>query len=203
MRSRSCHCRYESIFEYVLAGILYTDVRGKIIEANPALCAMLGYTVSELLALTTDLLVHPEDKARHCELNLELANGVRTSLIEYERYLQKNGTLLECRRSVSLIKEASGDTRFIHLIENISERKQNDERFRETFDYASVGIMHSSLDRRVLIVNRKFCEMVGYRAEELQDGSVARIHHPADSDADQALERRLLAGDIESFSFDK
>ena len=102
---------------------------------------MLGYTVSELLALTTDFLVHAEDKARHCELNLELANGVRTSLIEYERYLHKNGTLLECRRSVSLINEASRDTRFIHVIENISERVQKASTLVQRRDRFSLGQM--------------------------------------------------------------
>ena len=80
---------------------------------------------------------------------------------------------------------------------------RSEAQFRATFDQAAVGIMHSSLDRRILRVNRKFCEMVGYSADELQQGSVQRIHHPEDTNADQDFEKRLVAGEIETFSFDK
>ena len=63
--------------------------------------------------------------------------------------------------------------------------------------------MHSSLDRRILAVTRKFCEMIGYTAEELQQGSVKRLHHPDDSDADQNFEKQLVAGEIDHFAFEK
>jgi len=53
------------------------------------------------------------------------------------------------------------------------------------------------------MINRKFCDMVGYSADELHQGSVRRIHHPEDTDADQHLEKRLVAGKIDSFSFEK
>ena len=91
----------------------------------------------------------------------------------------------------------------VQVFEYVAERRELEERFRATFDHASVGIMHSSLDRQILAVNRKFCDMVGYTAEELQLGSVRRVHHPDDSDADQSFEKQLVAGKIDSFAFEK
>src|SRR5690242_3947832 len=203
MHSASNNTPFESIFAHLPGAVLYTDSQGRILDANHALCELPGYTRGELMALTTDSLIHPDDKVRHANFNLELSKNVRHMAISHERYLHRLGMVRECRRSVNVIRESAGELRFIQLLEDFGEHLRADERFRETFDYASVGIMHSSLDRRVLMVNRKFCEMVGYTAEELQEGSVRRIHHPEDTDADQPLERRLVASEIDSFSFEK
>ena len=196
--------RLRSIFDRAMVGMAYTSATGEILEANPKLCTLLGYTVEELRSLTTLMLTHPEDREQHERLGRELLAGARASISHQQRYLSKSGAPVWIRRHVTLADEVvAGAPCLIEVVEDVSERIELEERFRETFDHASVGIMHSSLDRRVLMVNRKFCEMVGYTAEELQEGSVRRVHHPEDSDADQHLEKRLVAGEIDSFSFEK
>jgi PAS domain S-box-containing protein len=44
---------------------------------------------------------------------------------------------------------------------------RSEARFRAIFEQAAVGIAHTSLDRRYLQVNRKFCDMLGYSQDEL------------------------------------
>ena len=194
--------RYRSIFDLALVGIAYTRADGMIVEANARLCEMLGYAVEELRNRTLPELMHLDDRARHVQLGRELAAGNRTSLTEELRLLRKSGEAIWVKRMARRAEEGDGDG-VIEVLEDIAERRELAERFRETFDHASVGIMHSSLDRRVLMVNRKFCQMVGYSAQELQEGSVRKIHHPEDTDADQHLEKRLVKGEIDSFSFEK
>ena len=193
--------RLRSIFDRALVGIAYTSASGAILEANQKLCAMLGYTSEELHEATMFELTHPDDRERHGRLTQELIAGKHAFVSDQQRYLRRSGEPLWIKRKVTLAEEAAADGPC--LIEVMEEVSELEERFRETFDHASVGIMHSSLDRRVLMVNRKFCDMVGYSAQELQEGSVRRIHHPEDSDADQHLEKRLVAGEIDSFSFEK
>ena len=196
--------RLRSIFDRALVGIAYTSATGAILEANQKLCAMLGYTSEELREATMFELTHPDDRERHRQLTQDLIAGKHAFVSDEQRYLRKSGEPLWIKRKVTLAEEADADGPcLIEVMEDVSERREVEERFRETFDHASVGIMHSSLDRRVLMVNRKFCDMVGYSAQELQQGSVRRIHHPEDSDADQHLEKRLVAGEIDSFSFEK
>jgi len=196
--------RLRSIFDRALVGIAYTSATGAILEANQKLCAMLGYTSAELREATMFELTHPDDRERHRRLTQDLIAGKHAFVSDEQRYLRKSGEPLWIKRKVTLAEEADADGPcLIEVMEDVSERREVEERFRETFDHASVGIMHSSLDRRVLMVNRKFCDMVGYSAQELQQGSVRRIHHPEDSDADQHLEKRLVAGEIDSFSFEK
>ena len=45
--------------------------------------------------------------------------------------------------------------------------KESEERFRATFEQAAVGVAHIRPDGRFLLVNRKFCDIVGYTREEL------------------------------------
>jgi diguanylate cyclase (GGDEF)-like protein/PAS domain S-box-containing protein len=195
---------FRSIFDKALVGIAYTSADGIILEANAKLCEILGYTAAELRGLATRQLTHPEHRDQQDRQRQDLISGKYPSFIGEKRYVRKNGETLWIRRSVTLSRESpKAEPRLVQVIEDVSERRELEERFRVTFDHASVGILHSSLDRRILTANRKFCEMIGYTEEELMQESVARIHHPDDSDADLHQEKRLVAGEIESFSFEK
>jgi diguanylate cyclase (GGDEF)-like protein/PAS domain S-box-containing protein len=197
--------RFFSIFDRAMVGIAYTSAHGSILEANRKFCEMLGYTGAELHRLTTRELTHPDDRDRHEQLTLELVSNQRSTINDEQRFVRKSGEVFWSKRMASRVEEPSSSPQphLIEVVEDITARMEFEQRFRETFDHASVGIMHSSLDRRVLMINRKFCDMVGYSADELQHGSVRRIHHPEDTDADQHLEKRLVAGEIDSFSFEK
>jgi PAS domain S-box-containing protein len=66
-----------------------------------------------------------------------------------------------------------------------------------------VGIAHVGLDGGWLRLNAKLCEILGYSAEELRPHTFQEITHPDDLEADLAYTRRLLDGDIASFSMEK
>jgi diguanylate cyclase (GGDEF)-like protein/PAS domain S-box-containing protein len=196
--------RFRAIFDQATVGLAYTDLCGRFLEANRKLCELLGYTADELRTLTTSQLAHPDERDQQERLNSELLSGKHDSYTTEDRYFRKDGELLWIRRTVTLLdRSADNEPGLVQVFEYAAERRELEERFRATFDHASVGIMHSSLDRTILAVNRKFCDMVGYTSEELQLGSVRRVHHPDDSDADQSLEKQLVAGKIDSFAFEK
>ncbi len=196
--------RFEAMFAQAMVALAYTDLEGRFIEANRKLCELLGYTAEELRGLTTSELTHPDERAEQERLTRNLLESNHTSISSETRYCRRDGEFLWIRRTATLLVGLQhSEPRLVQVFEQTAERRELEERFRATFDHASVGIMHSSLDRRILAVNRKFCEMVGYSAEELQLGSVKRLHHPEDSDADQAFEKQLVAGEIDSFSFEK
>ena len=80
--------------------------------------------------------------------------------------------------------------------------RASEQRFQVTFDQAAVGFAHAGLDDRWLLVNQKFCEIVGHRREDLLDRSVRHLMYP--EDLERALEntRRLLSGELHTCSMD-
>ena len=75
-------------------------------------------------------------------------------------------------------------------------------RFQVTFEQAAVGMARVGLDRKWLQVNQKLCDIVGYTRAELLGRSCQEIAHPDDVDADLNDFYRLLAGEIETYTFD-
>ncbi|MDQ3966256.1 MAG: SpoIIE family protein phosphatase, partial [Actinomycetota bacterium] len=80
---------------------------------------------------------------------------------------------------------------------------ESEERFRETFEQATVGIAHVATDGHWLRVNRRLCDIVGYQKEELLGLRFQDITHPDDLEADLEGARQLLAGEIETYSREK
>ncbi len=106
------------------------------------------------------------------------------------------------------------DVNFLQAVANVLaaaiERKraeealqESEERFRATFEQAAVGVAHNAPDGRWLKVNDKLCQIVGYSQEEMLEGSFQDITHPEDLDTDLEYSRRLLAGEIETYSVEK
>jgi PAS domain S-box-containing protein len=64
-------------------------------------------------------------------------------------------------------------------------------------------VAHVGTDGRWLRVNDKLCEITGYSREELSGMTFQDITHPDDLGADLDQLRRLLAGEIETYSMEK
>jgi PAS domain S-box-containing protein len=84
-----------------------------------------------------------------------------------------------------------------------SQPEATETRYRAIFEQAAVGMAQMSLEGRWLSVNRRLCAIVGYSADELRSMTWRDITHPDDLDADLALVRSLLAGEIETYSMEK
>ena len=64
---------------------------------------------------------------------------------------------------------------------SIEERRRADERYRDTFDRAPVGIAHQSMDGRYIKVNPALCAMLGYTEGELLKRTFLEVLHPDDA----------------------
>src|SRR4026207_1957641 len=81
--------------------------------------------------------------------------------------------------------------------------RESEKRFRATFEQAAVGVAHSSLDGRLLLMNQKLCDILGYTPEEIVTKTYQEVTHPDDLEAELEYARRLLTGEIESCSYEK
>jgi diguanylate cyclase (GGDEF)-like protein/PAS domain S-box-containing protein len=85
----------------------------------------------------------------------------------------------------------------------VAERAIADRRFTATFEQAAVGIAHVAHTGHFLLVNRRFCEILGYPPEVLTGLSFQQITHPDDLETDLGYLRTLVAGKIPNYSIEK
>lgn len=94
--------------------------------------------------------------------------------------------------------------RFTRLQQAAEDGRRNSESlYRNTFDYAAVGIAHASFDGRLLRGNPHLCDMLGYSAQELEGMTIGQITHEADAAEDLVQRQRLLDGEIPTYRLEK
>jgi PAS domain S-box-containing protein len=80
---------------------------------------------------------------------------------------------------------------------------ESENRFRQLFEQASVGVALETLEGKLVIVNPAFCGMFGYSEAELHEMSCEKLSHPEDLAAEAPLLRELCAGARGSYQIDK
>jgi PAS domain S-box-containing protein len=74
--------------------------------------------------------------------------------------------------------------------------RASEERFAGIFEQTGVGVIQCELDGRFLLVNKRYCEIVGRSVDELLTLRVPDITHPDDRESDVALRQRLVADGV-------
>jgi diguanylate cyclase (GGDEF)-like protein/PAS domain S-box-containing protein len=82
---------------------------------------------------------------------------------------------------------------------------ESEDRYRAAFDHAPVGIMHTSIDDdRILRVNAKLTEMLGYTERELLGMTTIDLRHPDSHSRTRRRNRsRALSGEIYTYSSER
>jgi diguanylate cyclase (GGDEF)-like protein/PAS domain S-box-containing protein len=115
---------YAAAFDQVDVGMCVVDPEGRVLRANPALCAFLGRDEAELLALTVADVSHPEDAVANAELRrAALADGRSTYAME-KRYVHADGGELVALLSVTVVRDGSGEPAWlVGLVQDIAPRR--------------------------------------------------------------------------------
>jgi PAS domain S-box-containing protein len=118
------------LIEQAPVGICLVDGRGRILEANRRLQAMLGYSRDELLSRAYMSLMHPADRDGHVEAGRALvARGGVDSLAAECRLTRGDGTTLWCSQVASVVRgEAGRPESFITILEDVTDRRRQAQR---------------------------------------------------------------------------
>ena len=124
--------RWRAVFENSAIGVALTDLSGRFLAINSAYQKMLGYTEEEIGNLTFLDLTHEDYRESNWQLVTELLEDKRRQFQIEKQYRRKDGSLIWVSNNVSLVPGTESMPRFIMaLAEDITERKQADERLRE------------------------------------------------------------------------
>jgi diguanylate cyclase (GGDEF)-like protein/PAS domain S-box-containing protein len=116
--------RFRAMFTEAATGIGIADLDGNILEANPALLNMFGYSAEAFSARKVSELVHPDDAPDVWEIYEELIAGSREDLHVEKRFFRADGEAIWTNLTVSLIRDDTGNPTYqIAMLEDITERR--------------------------------------------------------------------------------
>lgn len=121
--------RYRMLFESSRDGIIFGDPKneGKIIDANKAICDLLGYIPDEMKKLKRSNFVVMDVAKNETLIREREAEGQITGEMLFQH---KNGTEIPVEVTSSIIEIKPGVQRSFSIIRDIRERKKIEERRR-------------------------------------------------------------------------
>jgi len=169
----------------------------KIVFANPSAIRIFGYRHQDLLGLTFNQFVHPDDR-------WFVADGYSKRFVGEDirgrfrfRIVRQHGETRHLEASAVYI-DWMGRPATVSFLDDITERRnaenalrESEEQFRRAFEDSGVGKLLTGLDGRQLRVNRAFAGMLGYSVEELQSMDFQTVTHPDDATESAEVMARL------------
>jgi two-component system, cell cycle sensor histidine kinase and response regulator CckA len=147
--------RFRAMFEGAAIGIGICQLDGRILEANPALSGMLGYSQQELAGTHAGELysehrheigcesghdIYPDNFSPDERLLGELMRGERGSFEIEKRYRRKDGSELWGHLTMSLGRDARRQPAFlIAMLADATERRRMEEHLREAEKMEVIG----------------------------------------------------------------
>ena len=203
--------RFKAMFETSAVGIGIMGLDRKIIDANPAMCQMLGISHEEIIGQSPKVATYPEDYIQSTSEWEELLTGKRDYFWSERRYMRKNGEIFWTHITMSVVRDADGKPLYmVGMVIDIDERKravielrESEKRFRATFESSAIGIGILSLDGKIMQVNSAVCAMSGYSETELQQRYDSQNVYPEDLNVGAELFEELLTGKRDSYNVEK
>ncbi|HEY3315957.1 MAG TPA: diguanylate cyclase [Bacillota bacterium] len=158
--------KFRMAFTHAAIGkALISPTGGRFLAVNQALSEMLGYSEVELLEMTDEALLHPEERQSGHGLLARLRQGPVDSVDLERRYLNSRGETVWTQVTASPIRGADGAPQCLVVeIQDITARKQVESQLVHQANHDSLTNLHNrrrfreDLERQLRLVER-----YGYR----------------------------------------
>jgi PAS domain S-box-containing protein len=159
--------KYRLLFEAAPVGIGIADLEGNVLDANPSIQKMMGFTLEELRSVGVGV-TYAEPEERMALLKALKENGiVRDREVRLKR---KDGTIYTALMNVDLV-ELCGRKLLLTTARDITDRKQAEEMLRllsGAVEEAPDGVQIVDLNGYIIYSNRAVGRMYGFSGEEFR-----------------------------------
>jgi PAS domain S-box-containing protein len=174
--SRASEAQFRAMFEVASIGMAQADPRTRQwLRVNQKMCAITGYSATELLGMRVTELTHSDDRQKDLEAFQRVVRGEAPDYRVEKRYVRKDGAVVWVNVNMTVIRDAAGQpTRTMATIEEITERKQLEEALRESSQLnqqivasAQEGIIVYGRDLKYQVRNPFMEQLSGHPAREV------------------------------------
>jgi PAS domain S-box-containing protein len=170
---REKETQYRSVFEAGTDGLAINDLEdGHLVEVNPAMHRMHGYTYEEFMALNPLTFIHPDSHALFAEYleTVKAGKKFQTRAIDIRKDgtpfpVEVHGTSFDYKGKPHVLAVVRDITEQVQAEEQIQEKE---EQYRSIFEATSDALFIQNLeDAQIVEVNPAACKIFGYMYEEL------------------------------------
>lgn len=155
--------------------------------------------------------IHPEDRGRVLSGLEALFEDSGEAWSDEYRFRRADGSYAVVVDRGYVVRDERGRAiRMVGSMADVTERreweqklKESEERFRNTFEAAAVGMAHVAPDGRWLRFNDKLCELSGYTREELLEMTYLDMTLPEEIDESRDRVERMLEGKLGPYSVER
>ena len=191
---------YIDLYENAPCGYHSLDKDGVFTRINNTELSWLGYSREEIIGKKkfTDIITASSVEFFYKSFPIFKERGWIKDL-EFEM-IRKDGSTFPVLLNATAGRDESGNLMSRSTIMDNTQRKQaeeglriSEERFRRIFDEGPFGMLLSSRDHEIIMVNHAFCTLLGYSEDELKDKTIPDITHEEDLEMSREFARQLFA----------
>jgi PAS domain S-box-containing protein len=195
----------EAVIESMRDAVIVLDEQDRIVDLNPAAQRLLVRTTSkavgrpfiQVFAAWPELVETYRDVTdAYAEIVLDEGETKRYYDLRISPLYRRAGDLAVAGRLI-ILNDVTGHKQAEKML------RESEERFRNVFAEAPIGMAVIGLDGTLLQVNKTFCEMLGYGEQELAARALSDITHPDDVGKDGLLAAQMFKGAITSYRVEK
>ncbi|MEA2634672.1 MAG: hypothetical protein QOH92_1439 [Chloroflexota bacterium] len=201
---------YQKLVETAHEGIWMVDVEDRTTFVNQRMADLLGFTVQEMLGRSPSEFYFSEagrqERDEHRKRSL---GGMKESRdVVYRR--RDGEALWAVVATTPVLGDGERLEGVLAMVTDITARVKAEENlraserlFRSLFSESPAGQILSSSDRKIVAVNRAFCEMTGYTESEILQNGWDAITPPDDQAGIFASFERLWSGELNAMQMER
>ncbi len=198
---RFSQARLQALFDHALDGFLLFDDDGRVVEANPAVSELSGYTTQELATLTVIDLVPANDRPRVTDV---LARFLDTGqLRENLQVAGRDGGLRDVEvQAVARVAEG------LHLLvaRDVTDQQRAETQLRfqaQLLEAVGDAVIAADLDGVINYWNPAAERQYGWDAAKVMGGNIDVIFTPSDRGRFARVLDRVQNGEVWSSEFEE
>jgi PAS domain S-box-containing protein len=190
--------------------MIFINRSGTVVYANRKCEEVMGYTREEFLSPDFDYLtlIAPESVDLVRANFQRHLNGEEVEPYEYT-LISKSNKKIDAIITSKLIYY-NGKPALLDIVTDITQRKQaenalqkSEEKFRQAFAHAPIGMMLCQMDGTIIQVNPALYRMLGYSESELKQLTFRDFTHPEDLEKQIPFYEKCVSGEISSYQLEK